>query len=256
MSKLGDFELFIDEVHLSRCLSLLFSDFLCCQNGMSLLSGLGPEHQQGTHLYKCWRGNSLPRCSGLGACFCESQSSHIQQREGPYSNGSWVIANHSSARLPVCKWALPNGPLMAHVAEIWLGYFFLLSHSFHRLGKSQVIKCRYWSCSITSTLLTPCQGPRATRQTCGPNLKDGKSQLGRGRAWREWGYTPADNKELRNIKISSPLQGTQNWYHEGEGEVFACERKKEWEVQGRSACCMGSIHWGFHFKSNADVEAF
>lgn len=136
MSKLGDFELFIDEVHLSRCLSLLFSDFLCCQNGMSLLSGLGLEHQQGTHLYKCWRGNSLPRCSGLGACFCESQSSHMQQREGPYSNGSWVIANHSSARLPVCKWALPNGPLMAHVAEIWLGYFFLLSHSFHRLGKS------------------------------------------------------------------------------------------------------------------------
>lgn len=55
---------------------------------------------------------------------------------------------------------------------------------------SQVIKCRYWSCSITSTLLTPCQGPRATRQTCFPNLKDGKSQLGRGRPWREWGYTP------------------------------------------------------------------
>lgn len=136
MSKLGDFELFIEEVHLSRCLSLLFSDFMCCQNGMSLLSGLGPEHQQGTHLYKCWRGNSLPRCSGLGACFCESQSSHMQQREDPYSKGSWVIANHSSARLPVCKWALPNGPLMAHVAEIWLDYFFLLSHSFHRLGNS------------------------------------------------------------------------------------------------------------------------
>ena len=63
---------------------------------------------------------------------------------------------------------------MAHVAEIWLGFFFLLGHNFHRLGKSGALT-GYKMPKLElfhHQHITPCQGPRGN-QTCVPNLKDG-----------------------------------------------------------------------------------
>lgn len=247
LSKLGDFEVIIDFVHLSRYLSLLFSGFMCRQNWMS---------HQGSAWY--------PPVQML-------EGQQLSQVLWDWCLLLWISA---AVRRPLLEWLLgysqsffckagclqissANGPLMAHVTEIWLGFSFYPATAFidsEMQKHSWVIKHQSWSCSITRTL--PSVRYHGATRHVNWTLRMGKRQFGRVRAGKEcvlqqilksWGilkYLIINYKKLRidTLKVKGGSDGKWDWKGKG--------------LRSFRMLYGGSTLWGVCFKSDADMERF